>query len=276
MGIEKKFLENFSIDVRMPLTGIIDYRARSDGPSPPERRSYANVQTSGVGNLSTSIKALLLQMNQTSISCGLQLSIPTGSDAEIVVESFNNDILSETTIISIDNDALHLMPFMGVYREIGDSWWLQAFTQVDVATRGNDVLVEGDFVNLEGRLNEQTLLYSDISLGKWWYRNPCNSSRYGRRGITGIASIFELHYTGTLNDVDPLLSTNILGVTNPVENRLDVLNLTGGLLFEFSERWRINVSGVVPLRSRAFDPDGSRREDRFFNGELSLQINRFF
>ena len=270
LGVEKTFFENFSIDVRMPLVGNLDYTAISGDPM--NLFSQANVSTNGVGNLSTSIKALLLQMGQTSISGGLQFSIPTGSSTEITAESFSNGNLVETTDVFVDNDALHLMPFIGVYREFGRSSWLQAFTQVDVPTSGNDVRVVGDIINIDGRLNEQTLLYADISLGKWLYRNPSNSYRSGRRGITGIASLLELHYTGSLNDADTLLTN---GNPSP-ENRLDVLNLTTGLQVEFSERWRINTSGVVPLRKREFEANGDRREDRFFDGELSLHINRFF
>ena len=272
IGIEKRFFENFSIDVRMPLVGSFDHTVNNDLP-PVGLPSSTTIDTSGVGNLSTSIKALLLQMGQTSISGGLQLSIPTGSDVEIVALASSNNTIVETTEVFVDNDALHLMPFIGVYREFGRSSWLQAFTQVDVPTSGNNVRVVNSFGNnFEGRLNEQTLLYADISLGKWLYRNPSNSYRSGRRGITGIASILELHYTGSLNDADTLLTN---GNPGP-ENRLDVLNLTTGLQIEFSERWRINASGVVPLRKREFEANGDRREDRFFDGELALHINRFF
>ena len=266
IGIEKKFLENFSIDVRMPLVGTVDYTATSGAIAFP---TTASVNSNGVGNLSISLKALLLQMGQTSISTGLQLSIPTGSDAIIAAST----PAPELSLVLVDNDALHLMPYIGVYRELGNSWWLQTFAQIDAPTSGNDVRVVGNMISFDGRLNEQTLLYTDISLGKWLYRNPSNSNR-GQRGITGIASVLELHYTGSLNDADNLFETPGLGVSP--ENRLDVLNLTMGLQVEFSQRWRINAAGVVPLRKREFEMLGDRREDRFFDGELSLQINRFF
>ena len=55
-----------------------------------------------------------------------------------------------------------------------------------------------------------------------------------------------------------------------------MLNLTVGLQTEISELWRVNVAGVFPLRERHFNNNGSLREDRFFDGEFSLQINRFF
>lgn len=254
MGIEKMIFENVSIDMRLPIVGTIDYAATSEIPGLDP--TAVRVTTNGVGNFSTTIKALLLQMGQTSLSSGLSFSIPTGSDVSV---------LTGPNRILIDNDALHLMPFIGVYRELGDSWWLQAFTQVDVPTSGNDVRRNGQFI---GRLNEQTLLYSDISLGKWLYRNQSNRYRTARRGITGIASIVELHYTSSLNDADAF---DFGGGITETENRFDVLNLTMGLKVNFSERWSINVAGVVPLRERKYAGN-----DRFFDGELSLQINRFY
>jgi len=173
------------------------------------------------------------------------------------------------------------MPFIGVYRPFGDSWWLQGFTQIDTPTNGNDVRTNGGF---RGRITEQTLLYIDISLGKWLYRNRC---RCRRRGVTGIASIIELHYTGSLNDADGLLvgfdTTSSIGSLpadnffnrSGDENRFDVVNLTLGLQVEISEQWRITVAGVLPLREGRFDERG-RRENRFFDSEFSLQANRLF
>ena len=95
--------------------------------------------------------------------------------------------------------------------------------------------------------------------------------------MTGIAAIAELHYTGSLNDADQFPLGDATGVQVGLrENQFDVLNLTLGLQVEFSERWRINAAGVVPLRDRRFDALGGRQEDRFFDGEFSLQLNRFF
>ncbi|MFK7736340.1 MAG: hypothetical protein AB8B50_09940 [Pirellulaceae bacterium] len=275
-GVEKTFLDGyFSVDLRMPFTGGFDQTVVNDQVA--LGASALRVATGEVGNLSTTIKAYLLQAGRTSISGGLQVSIPTGSGVELdAEEAFNG-----TDAIDIDNNAVHLMPFIGAYRTIGDSWWLQAFAQVDTPANGNEVRTNGLFT---GYINEQTLLYSDISLGKWLYRNPCNSRRCGGCGISGIASIIELHYTSSLNDADALAvssdtqSAFIGGGPFPgYENRFDVLNLTLGLQTEISEVWRINTAFATPLREGRFDDEfGSRQEDQFFDGELSIQINRFF
>lgn len=277
IGIEKTLIDQlFSIDVRMPLTSGVDQLAVNGTPSPfPEAPfSALEFETSGVGNLSTTLKAYLMQAGRTSISGGLQLSIPTGSDVGIsFLEFYENedfDIVAEDAEIEIETEAIHLMPFLGLYRPIGNSWWLQAFTQVDVPASGNDLRYNGEIV---GRLTEQTLLYADVSLGKWWCRNPCNSRRCGGHGVTGIASLIELHYTSSLNDADDLLGAGLIPGS---ENRFDVLNMTAGLQIEISELWRINVAGTFPLREGRFDEVAGRQENRFFDSEFSLQINRFF
>lgn len=286
-GFEKKFCAwgtPFSIDVRMPFTGGVSQDVVNSGPV---RDTRAVLGTGSMGNLSTAFKIYLLEVKQTSISGGLGMSLPTGSLASAatfltVPDSMNNP-QHLANLIDVDNSAVHLMPFLGAYRQIGNSSWLQAFTQIDVATGGNkgrqlqfaDNDLNGSYETLlradDFVLNEQNLLYADISLGKWWYRNVCQCSRpectCRKRGLTGVASILELHYTGSLNDADAYLSEGNA-------NQFDVLNLTTGLTFEFNEQLRINLAGVFPLRDRGLDANG-RHEDRFFDSEFSLQVNYF-
>lgn len=287
VGFEKKFCAwgtPFSIDVRMPFTGGVSQEVVNSGSV---RDTRADLETGSMGNLSTAFKIYLLEVKQTSISGGLGMSLPTGSLASaatfLTVPDSANNPQHLANFIDVDNSAVHLMPFLGAYRQIGNSSWLQAFTQIDFATGGNKgrqlqfadndldeiyetLLSDDDFI-----LNEQNLLYADISLGKWWYRNVSQCSRPGctrrKRGLTGVASILELHYTGSLNDADAYLSEGNA-------NQFNVLNLTTGLTFEFNEQLRINLAGVFPLRDRGLDANG-RHEDRFFDSEFSLQVNYF-
>ena len=282
IGSEKKFCVGgtpFSVDVRMPFTGGVDQSVtNSQGQAAP---SAFAMETGKMGNLSLTLKAYLLQYKQTSISGGLGISLPTGSDVNFVAGEVIgvNDV---TYNINFDNNAVHLMPFLGAYRPLGDSYWLQAFTQIDVSANGNDVVGNaqvnnGAIFTDRFRLNEQTLLYADISFGKWWYRNICKCSKPGcrckRSGLTGVASVLELHYTSSLNDADTI---NLAGIPRVgTENRFDILNLTTGLQFELNQELRINLAGVFPLREGRFD-SGGRREDRGFDGEFSLQINYLY
>ena len=287
VGVEKTFFDEYcSIDVRSVFTSGVDQSVINPGTG--DNFGGFRLLTGNVGNLSATLKAFLLRTKQTSISGGLQLSIPTGSGVDIFAEQVlqpvdsQNQVLPGTLEVSdairIDNEALHLMPFIGAYRPIEKSMWLQAFAQVDVPANGNEVRTNGEFV---GRITEQTLLYTDISLGKWWYRNRCNSPRYGGRGVTGIASLAELHYTGALNDADRMIvgqdTSSALGFVAAGDgNRFRVLNLTLGLQVEIQEQWRINVAGVLPLREGRYKEFAGRRENRFFDSEFALQINRFF
>jgi hypothetical protein len=283
-GFEKTFClwgSPFSFDVRMPFTGGVNQSVDSYGAAGD---SYLNTATGEMGNVSTTLKAYLLEFKQISISGGLGMSLPTGSDTNVGAGEYIDQEFVEYTI-DIDNNAVHLMPFLGAYRQIGNSCWLQAFTQIDMPTNGNDVRVVEtryngtDYIDtVRGdSLNEQTLLYADVSFGKWWYRNICECGeprcRGGRRGLTGLASILELHYTSSLNDADAF---NLGGIPRRgAENRFDILNMTTGLQVELNQELRINLAGVFPLRDGRFD-GGGRREDRGFDHEFALQVNYLY
>ena len=286
VGTEKKFCVGgtpFSVDIRMPFTGGV--RQLVENRNSIYGDSFASLSTGSMGNLSTTLKAYLLEFKQTSISGGLGTSLPTGSDVYIEAgEQFDSPNTADYAI-SIDNNAVHLMPFLGAFRQVGNSCWLQAFTQIDMPTNGNDVRIvetlydgNNDIVTVRGdSLKEQTLLYADVSFGKWWYRNisECGDPRCrsGRRGLTGLASILELHYTSSLNDADAF---NLGGIPRQgAENRFDILNMTTGLQVELNQELRINLAGVFPLRDGRFD-SGGRREDRGFDHEFALQVNYLY
>ena len=66
----------------------------------------------------------------------------------------------------------------------------------DVAANENGVSLVGNGFTDSDSLADQTLLYLDASAGYWWYQSTDDS------GLTGLASVLELHYTTTLNDAD--------------------------------------------------------------------------
>ena len=105
-------------------------------------------------------------------------------------------------------------------------------------------------------LADQTLLYLDASAGYWWYQSTDDS------GLTGLASVVELHYTTTLNDADTANLTG--GFIGNLDNRFDVLNLTAGVHSEWSGNTAIRFAVVVPLD----------RDERFFDSEMQVSIIR--
>jgi hypothetical protein len=161
---------------------------------------------------------------------------------------------------------VHLLPYVGFFDQLGENWFMQGFFGLDFATTGNDVVV-GPPGRAVGRLNEQNLMHADLSLGRWLSRTP--EAMYGQ----GLAAIFELHYTTTIQDSDAINFGSITqagfvgGTLNNPANRVDVLNLTSGLHWQITELSNFRVGCVVPLRVSP---------DRAFDAEIQASFNRYF
>src|SRR5690606_9258182 len=121
-----------------------------------------------VGNLAIIPKLLLYEDEQTAVAVGVGIEAPTGSDAEARVAF---------TAYRLENEAVHLHPYLGILAHPTDDFFAHAFVQIDVAANGNPV----EFAAVGGApgagtfgvYNEQTLLHVDLSLGHWLYRDPC-------------------------------------------------------------------------------------------------------
>lgn len=247
-GFEKTFLAgDASIDVRLPLTDGFQ------GASP----AFA-VDTGEYGNISMFFKHLIYRDDIHALSYGCGVGLPTGS---------NTDVFVNGSPVTLQNEAVHLMPFIGYYSMPSEDWFYQAFLQLDFAANGNDVVGGAPGRSL-GRLNDQNLFQTDFSLGRWLYRNY--DSGYSR----GLAGVLELHYTSTMQDADVL---NVAVVTarsgtiggqfgNPA-NRSDILNLTAGLHWQLTDLSNFRVGCAIPLRN---DPD------RQFDTEIQASFNRYF
>jgi hypothetical protein len=241
LGFEKTFLDGTaSIDIRMPFVSSFD--ATMPG---------LNVGNGNVGDLSLFYKDLLYADDMVSMAAGLGLGLPTGDDAEF--QSF-----TDTAVVK--NDAVHLMPFFGTMIVPNEAWFVQAFVELDFAASGNEVQSRfGSF----GQYTEQNLFHADFTFGRWLYDNP--DAYY----VEGIAAIVELHYTTTVNDTDLVQfpSDGVSGFMGNFNNRVDFLNLTGGIHFQIGPLSNLRIGCVVPLRSEA--------ENRQFDSEIQVQFNRF-
>jgi hypothetical protein len=155
------------------------------------------------------------------------------------------------------------MPWVGMMHSCTENLFYQSFLQVDVPTNGNR-LTSG---NTEwGKLNDQTLMYLDFSLGYWLYRNPRG------RFLNALAPIFELHYTTTLEDADVVTISESTGMV-PIhyhfvnwENRIDPFNFTVGL-HALCGQTTLGFAGVFPFRGG---------ENQLFDAELQIYLNRYF
>jgi hypothetical protein len=132
---------------------------------------------------------------------------------------------------------------------------VQSFAQWDFAAGGNSVTT----LIGSGEFQDQNLLYLDAQVGCWLYDNPC------ARWVCAVAPVVELHYTSTMNDADV-----VLDYVGHRFNRMDFLNITGGLHIQMRRNTMVTIAGVAPLRH------GEEGEESPFDSEIVFQLNRWF
>jgi hypothetical protein len=255
-GLEKSLNCCWSIELRMPLAGQTEFQTPNFG-----------ISGGSTGNLAVIVKRSIYESDDTAVSVGMGIDTPTGSN----VQGYASIISPKINYFTVHNDAVHLLPYIGFVRAPTRRFFYQGFAQVDVPTNGNRIDYQNTFgssiINsgTYGVLNEQNLLYLDLSGGCWLYRNQC------ARGLTGLASVLEFHYTTTLQDTDVIQRTAypapFLITFENFANRVDIVNLTVGLHAEFANHTLCRVGGVFPLSSG---------DNRSFNSEVQVQVERRF
>jgi hypothetical protein len=269
-GFEKTLLNRcWSIELRMPLSGETDFLTPDLG-----------ISGGNIGNLAVIIKRSLYESDTAAVAIGLGIDTPTGSDVQGYASAVNTPSLAKFNYFTVHNDAVHLLPFAGFVRAPNDRFFYQGFAQIDIGTNGNriDFQSVGFSTDIRGNrhstlvdsgsfgvLNEQNLMYLDLSGGYWLYRNRCACR------LTGLAALLEVHYTTTLQDTDVLqravYPTAFQLTFENCYNRVDIVNLTVGLHAEFANRTLCRVGGVFPL---------STGDNRSFNSEVQVQVERRF
>lgn len=245
-GLEKTFLDgNMSIDVRMPLLSGFNLN-----------NSISESELGNVGNLTMFLKGLVYGDEDVAFSTGLGIGLPTGSDLHTrTVAPFANEFLT------VRNQGVRLIPFVAGTMNLSDKWFLQSFGQMNFAASGNEVVNQNGVV---GVFNEQNLLQTDIGVGRWIWQDS------QRPVFTGLAGIFELHYTTTIQDTDRIgLGSNsfLVGDLSNSANRQDLLNLTSGIQAQLGALSALRVGAVVPVRETP---------DRVFDSEIQVSFNRKF
>lgn len=247
-GLEKRLLDGcWSVEIRMPLAGQTEFLTPDFG-----------ISGGSTGNLAVIVKRVVYESDITAVAVGMGIDTPTGSD----VQGYATITMPMNNYFTVHNDAVHLLPYMGFVSAPNCRYFYQGFAQLDISANGNRIDYQsiGRSVIVDsgtyGTLNEQNLLYLDLSGGCWLYRNRC------ARGLTGLASVLEFHYTTTLQDTDVIERaafpvTDIIRFEN-FANRVDIVNLTVGLHAEFANHMLCRVGGVFPLSSgdnRSFDSE---------------------
>jgi hypothetical protein len=251
-GLEKTlFNEQASFEIRVPFANGLNSDQIFSG-SPGQTATE-------FGNILLAFKALAYKTDQLALSLGLGVTLPVADDARIELDNINR-------IYDFHNEAVYLQPFLGMLYAPDDRLFVQGFAGLDFDTNGDSVTFSerdsgGSITVLDsGNYRSQDFLLLDLSIGYWAYRNRC--AHY----ITGVAPIVELHYLSTINDTDSSTfdSTNL--ITNSF-NRMDFLNITGGLHFAIGDLSSLRVISSAPLR------DGV---EAFFDAEVAVQFNRRF
>ncbi len=243
LGIEKTFLDGMgSLETRLPIFDGLD-------STQPDAGAAGSRRGTEVGNLAFALKFLLLTGDSWALSGGTTMTVPTG-DKYVLLNA------NSTINTLVENEAVHLAPFLGFVSQPSDRWFVQSFLQVDVDLNGNYGRTNDGAGNLvdEAVLQDQTLLFLDGSLGYWLKKSKCQNSNE-----LAIAFISELHYTTTVNDVDSF--------PNPQGGvgRVDILNATGGLHFQ---------RGLTSMRVGASAP--LRTDEKAFDTEVFVQLVRNF
>jgi len=249
LGLEKTVLNNAaSVELRLPLIGGLS--------STQDVRTLETQDAVEFGNVTLTFKGVLWQCgDEMAVTGGLGVNMPTGSSASVFDAGGNQ-------IVSIDNQAVHLLPFLAVYKKYSSRTWAIGIVQFDFDANGNE------FVFNNGQnssvYQDQTMMFLDASVGHWFYENQCGCSWIQRAAVIG-----ELHYATTLNDTDvaqagPVEDSDV--VRNPF-NRLDILNGTAGLRFQLGRNYLLTTAAVFPLRER---------EEAQFDSEIAILVTRRF
>ena len=257
-GFEKTFFDGqWSVNFALPFTNRIALNTDA-----------FSLGAGHLGNVSVFLKHLAYSNDEFAVSSGLGVRLPTGSDLTGQTHQRNEltGRIDRQTLV-IQNQAVHLVPYVGFLSAPSDNWFVQGFMDVDLAANGNAVDL-GTPAQRVGLLTEQNLFHLDLSAGRWIYQNP--EATY----FTGAAAVIELHYTSTIQDADRFaLPTNpfngpyVNGEFRNLANRTDVLNLTSGVQFQIGYLSNLRVACVVPVRNQP---------NRQFDSEIQVSFNRFF
>ncbi|MHC4880031.1 MAG: hypothetical protein ACYTGL_26565 [Planctomycetota bacterium] len=246
--------------------GLMSLEARFPFASTQDVTDVINGSTStsevDFGNVSLHVKSVFAGGEDWVLSGGLQVTLPTGDDSSLAITDRGRTV----EFLRLDNDTVHLMPFVGLATAPNDRLYMQTIVQVDVDTRGRDVLfnanaLNGGSLSSIGRLNDATLLYVDFHVGYWLISDTESSMRT----ITGVAPVFELHTATSLSESDRVDFTPI----GTLGSRRDynLVTATYGCVFEFWHNTLLQVGYSTPL-------EGGLDED--FDGELRAMVSRRF
>ncbi len=251
-GAEKTFHEGLtSLEIRFPFANTI--------ASDAYYNAFPQMDTE-FGNISLIYKRILRQNEYAALSAGMGLGLPTADDARVFLNP-------RTQTLHVDNEAVHLVPFVAVANRPANRLFWQSFVMLDVPANGNPIYGDpylrraGNALPRLGTLTDQPVLFADTAVGYWIYQSE-NATM-----LRGVVPTLELHYSSSTTDSDTITDPASGATISSTNNRFDYLNMTLGMHFMFARGGNITPAFVLPLR------EGS---DRAFDYEVQTQVNFAF
>lgn len=254
-GFEKTFLGGLmSVEARFPIAATLDPDFNVNGTT--------KSSTGQFGDISVALKSVLSQGDNWLLSGGLQVLLPTASDLSYLI----TDGTTTREFLRVENEAVHVMPFLGASVVADGGLFMQGFLQIDVDANGMPVLANSSpfgtgTMTQVGRLNGVTMMYLDMSVGYWLIQEPADSTS----PLTAVMPLFELHLNRSLSSSDSA-SFSPLGSFGR-ETDFQLLNTTFGMVFEFHHNTTVSAGYSTPLQGG---------NDGDFGGEFRLQVNHRF
>ena len=260
-GVEKTLDEDqlISVEIRLPFSGNADIN----------QPGY-NVQAGEFGNIPITWKQAIFLEDSYSFVVGSTLIAPTGGDVTGLV--LGNPF-------SVNNDAWHIAPFFGGMlmpqlsnsdnefgsllpgaRDLLSRTTFQYFGSVDFGLNDQGVMVPG---SLPGGYREPTLMFLSSAVVVNLF------DRAEAKHLTRLDGSVELHYSKNIGGGSSF-ATGPQGLLFSQSRVTELLNLTAGLSAEIHRNTRVQIAAATPLAS------GNSFNNRAFDGELIVSINRFF
>lgn len=273
-GFEKTFLDGLmSIELRVPFATTLDSNIISDPANDGGLSGLTSTRSSQFGNVMATWKTYLYSNDVFAFTGGLGMAMPT---AQSVAVSLPNG----TQFLQVQNDSVHLMPFLGTTLTPNDRFFAQSIVQLDAPANGQEVRVNVDpnqifgpsSLQRAGVYTEATLLYLDFATGYWVYNNFDYDAR-----VTGVAATFEVHGNFGMNDSDSIpvpIGFGTFGTTPAntlttlqigTRDRFAQVNALMGTTIEFKQNSSLQLGYAFPVGG-----------DETFDGELRCNYSYRF
>jgi hypothetical protein len=241
-GFEKTILGGImSAEMRFPFASTLSPDIIANGATSDDEVVFGNMSIIG--------KTLIYQNCCFALAGGLQVAVPTADDIRVLT-------VGGAELVRVENEAVHLMPYVGGLYTPNNRFFAQGFIQVDVDANGNPVQILG---NDAGDLTDATFMYLDASFGYWVYRNCCCCGGE----LTGVAPIFEAHWNTTVDDTEAVGATGFR--VGAAGQDIDIVNLVFGAVFEFNCTTTLTAAYATPVS-----------DDQDFDGEARIIFNHRF